>query len=164
MIDSSTCDCGEKYSKYIDSRIGHVHTGQLDIIENQSLREIMQFGAKFREMGKFDKSRIYSSIEESTDKFATALAKMSKQEVRDLREFKQKFLDEIKTKLDGLKEPHNSKKILNKADVKEYLSHVHERFVIVPVDKAALNFAIICKKYYIVFGCSKNGTAKQSII
>ena len=48
MIDDSTCDCGEEYSKYIDSRIGHVHTGQLDIIENQSLREIMQFEAKFR--------------------------------------------------------------------------------------------------------------------
>jgi hypothetical protein len=34
-------------------------------------------------------------------------------------------------------------------DISIYLNTLHDRFVIVPVDKAANNYAVICKKYYI---------------
>ena len=31
----------------------------------------------------------------------------------------------------------------------EYLNELHEKYVLVPIDRAANNIAIICKKYYI---------------
>ena len=31
----------------------------------------------------------------------------------------------------------------------EYFMELHEKFVFVPIDKAASNIAIICKKYYV---------------
>ena len=31
----------------------------------------------------------------------------------------------------------------------EYLHELHEKYVLVPIDKAANNTAIICKKYYV---------------
>ena len=31
----------------------------------------------------------------------------------------------------------------------EYLNELHEKYVLVPIDKAANNIAIICKKYYV---------------
>ena len=43
----------------------------------------------------------------------------------------------------------NSNDIFNQKEVMEYLTKLHERFVIVPVDKASNNFAVICKQFYI---------------
>merc|ERR1711895_97593 len=39
--------------------------------------------------------------------------------------------------------------IFQKEEVTEYLKYLQERFVIVPVDKASNNFAIICNTFYI---------------
>ena len=39
--------------------------------------------------------------------------------------------------------------ILNTPDVMKYKQDLHARFVIVPIDKASNNFAIICKRFYI---------------
>ena len=40
-----------------------------------------------------------------------------------------------------------TKPILNDPIVIEYLKHLQDRFVIVPIDKAAYNFSFICKMY-----------------
>ena len=41
------------------------------------------------------------------------------------------------------------RQVLQADDVKQYISSLHERFVICPIDKAGHNFAIVCKKFYI---------------
>ena len=41
---------------------------------------------------------------------------------------------------------------------------VHERFVIVPVDKASNNFAIICKTFYINVIMKELGINKKGVI
>ena len=38
---------------------------------------------------------------------------------------------------------------LEKADVIEYLQNLHSKFVLVPIDKAANNVSIICKRFYV---------------
>ena len=38
---------------------------------------------------------------------------------------------------------------MNDPVVIEYLKQLQDRFVIVPIDKAANNFSFICKKYYV---------------
>ena len=40
-------------------------------------------------------------------------------------------------------------KVLQNADVKACLSHLHSKYVFIPADKAPNNIIIICKKYYI---------------
>ena len=42
-----------------------------------------------------------------------------------------------------------TRQTLDDEEVKQYLSDLHRRFVIVPIDKAANNFAFICKTFYI---------------
>ena len=42
-----------------------------------------------------------------------------------------------------------SNDIFRHKDVKQYIEYLQDRFVIVPVDKASNNFAIICKKFYL---------------
>ena len=39
--------------------------------------------------------------------------------------------------------------VLSKPNVKNYLATLHDKYVFVPVDKAANNVSIICKKYYL---------------
>ena len=39
--------------------------------------------------------------------------------------------------------------MLKQDAVIEYLNELHEKYVLVPIDRAANNIAIICKKYYI---------------
>ena len=33
--------------------------------------------------------------------------------------------------------------------VRQYINYLHDRFVIVPVDKAGNNFGIVCKSFYL---------------
>ena len=46
--DLFACDCKDKFPKFVYKPHGHVHTGDLDLIENISLRNIMKMGAKLR--------------------------------------------------------------------------------------------------------------------
>ena len=39
--------------------------------------------------------------------------------------------------------------VLKDLEVKRYLEELHEKFVLVPIDKAANNIAVICKKHYV---------------
>jgi hypothetical protein len=146
-----TCDCSDngRYAEFIDSRIGHIHTGKMEIIENHKLREIMQYGAKFRETKKFNRERVAKNIESSLDDMIQTICKKCKLELSQFEEYRKAIIDEVSTKLDTLKVDKSSKSILNQPEVKQYLSELHKKFVIVPVDKASNNFAVICKKYYL---------------
>ena len=37
----------------------------------------------------------------------------------------------------------------NRPEVRQYINYLHDRFVIVPVDKAGNNFGIVCKSFYL---------------
>ena len=54
-------------------------------------------------------------------------------------------VDEIKTRY----KPQQVKPVLKDKIVVDYLNQIHSKFVLVPIDKAANNIAIICKRFYI---------------
>ena len=63
------------------------------------------------------------------------------------------MIEKVKEKIQELKRrklPSRRNPLLQTSTIKEYLQTLHNKFVIVPVDKAANNFAFICKRYYIV--------------
>ena len=43
----------------------------------------------------------------------------------------------------------SAKSILSDSEVTCYLKELHSNFVLVPIDKASINKAIICKRFYI---------------
>ena len=47
--------------------------------------------------------------------------------------------------------------MLKQDAVIEYLNELHEKYVLVPTDKAANNIAIICKKYYVTVILTETG-------
>ena len=54
-------------------------------------------------------------------------------------------------------------KVLQNADVKACLSDLHNKYVLVPADKAPNNFIIICKRYYIETLITKLGLDNCSL-
>ena len=65
-------------------------------------------------------------------------------------EWKRKILQEVYNKIISLKhriKVHKTNPVLKQDAVLEYLNKLHEKYVFVPIDKAANNIAIICKEY-----------------
>ena len=38
---------------------------------------------------------------------------------------------------------------MDRPEVRQYINYLHDRLVIVPVDKAGNNFGIVCKSFYL---------------
>ena len=70
-LDIWTCDTVYIQYEYIPH--GHVHTGNLDIIENDQLRGIMKMGAKFRETKSCNIKKLIRVVEDSVDKLVKSL-------------------------------------------------------------------------------------------
>lgn len=53
-------------------------------------------------------------------------------------------------KLKSSRRPQQTKPILRDENVIQYLQDLHSKYVIVPIDKAANNISIICKRFYVM--------------
>ena len=53
-------------------------------------------------------------------------------------------------KLKSSRRPQQTKPVLKDEDVIRYLQDLHNRYVFVPIDKAANNISIICKRFYVL--------------
>ena len=144
------CDCQDEYMDYVYPPHGHVHTGCLDIIQCEPLRRVMSMGAKFRLKPSVSKTKIISIIETSLLKLKRTLAKKCKHPDSCFDMWYDRLMKKIRVRVNALTTTQlESQNIFEQVNVKQYLKQLHVRFVIVPVDKASNNFAIICKKFYI---------------
>ena len=164
-LKNLTCDCQEKYSAFIYKPHGHVHTGKLDIIENLELRRVMSMGAKFRLTPSVTRKKIVSTLEESIINLRDKLKRRTNINIGAFTMWfdilHKRLLQRCKTL--G-KESLSSNDVFEKQEVNEYLSYFHDRFVIVPVDKASNNFAVVCKSFYIKVLMSELGISDAGVI
>ena len=63
--------------------------------------------------------------------------------------WKQNIIQEIDKVLKSLPITFVSPFIMDQPEVRQYINYLHDRFVIVPVDKAGINFGIVCKSFYL---------------
>ena len=145
-----SCDCDS--SSFSDPHHKHIVTGDLRIIENSKLRKLLSKGPSFRESKTINYSKCKTSIETALDLFILKLVSKSGFVETDLKEWKEKVIrlvsEKIRT-LKSLKVPQQTKPVLDDPDVQQYLKDLHDKFVLVPIDKASNNIAIICKRFYI---------------
>ena len=130
---------------------GHVITGDLSIIPNFKLRDLIAKGPKYREPCKVDWDKNLSLLCEAVDQYALQWAKREIVELSVLSSWKEMVKGQIEERISKLKlnfkQPTG--KVLQNADVKACLSYLHSKYVFVPADKAPNNVVIICKRYYI---------------
>ncbi len=145
-----SCDC--KNSEFCDPHHKHIVTGDLRIITNPKLRKLFSKGPNYREPKTLNYRKCKQSIESSITSCIDNLAIKYKLPVQNFFSWKTKILELVDRRIEVLKSrntPSVTKPILQDEEVQSALSELHKKFVIVPIDKATNNVAIICKRFYI---------------
>ena len=149
LSNSQTCQC--KKSKFCYEPHGHVITGDLRVIENAKLRELVAKGPKYREPNRVNWKATETMFLESIDLYAKNWSKREQVEVKYLSEWKDQLKELVTDCISNLKGHFKSPKckVLDQPDVKDTLHKLHANYVLVPADKAANNVIVVCNKYYI---------------
>jgi hypothetical protein len=145
-------ECGCSESPFIDGHHKHILTGDLSIVKNNKLRKLFMKGPNFREPKPINFQKCYDVIETAIDHCIEKMILRKKINENELIPWKNMICKKVREKIDSLKNTIKNpliKPVLNNNEVKEYLSELHSKYVIVPIDKAANNISIICKKFYI---------------
>ena len=123
-------------SSHLDQPCGHVITGDLSIIPNSKLRDLIAKGPKYIEPCKVDGNKNLSLLCEAVGQYALQWDKQEMVELSVLSSWKEMVEQ-------NFKQPTGE--VLQNADIKGCLSDQHNKYVFIPADKAANNIMIICK-------------------
>ena len=145
-----SCNCHN--SEFCDPHHKHIVSGDLRIISNLKLRKLLSKGPNYREPRTLNYRKCKQSIESSISSSIDNLAAKYQLNVENLLSWKNKILELVDLRINVLKSkrvPSTTKPVLQDEEVLSFLSDIHDKFVIVPIDKASNNVAIICKRFYI---------------
>ena len=144
-----TCQSNESKSCYEPH--GHVITGDLRVIGNAKLRELVAKGPKYRKPSRVNWKAAETIFLESIDLYAKNWSKREQVELKYVSVWKDQLKELVADHISNLKGHFKSPKckVLDQPDVKDTLHKLHANYVLVPADKAANNVIIVCKKYYI---------------
>ena len=148
--DILPCECAN--SPYVDPYHNHIVSGDLRLVENVKLRRLMSKGPNYREPKTLNLSKCKKSIEDALDQSITKFKKKHSLQDGDLDLWKNRILEMVEQKIQGIKDkvvPFSTSPVLKDKEVLDYLTKLHSKYVITPIDKASKNIAIICKKFYV---------------
>lgn len=151
-LNSIPCCCSQFDPKYTDNHHKHILTGDLSIIDNLKLRQLISKGPKYREPAKVDFVVARSFIDDELDQYIEAVAADKKLDKEVFGVWKTAVLDAVDERIRVVKERFVEKDVhpvLQDPDVKRCLKSLHRKFVFTPIDKAANNIAVICQRLYV---------------
>ena len=141
------CSCSD--STFCDPYHGHIVTGDLNIVQNSKLRKLFSKGPNYREKKTINYSKCSKEIDISLTECASKLANKYNLDISLFDNWislvRQKVADKIRH-LKSTRTPQQTKPVLRDENVIRYLAEIHNKYVIVPIDKAYNNFTIICKR------------------
>ena len=151
-ILDNRCNCANSQYKY--EPLEHIITGDLNIIENAELRSIMSYGCKYREPINIAYDEIKLSLVQDLDSFINAKSRKYAVSVQDFADWKRRMLEILNNRINFFIEnkPHffiPRESVLEKDEVKRTLKNLKRNFIICTIDKAANNYAFVCKKLYL---------------
>ena len=144
------CNCVQ--SDFCDPHHGHIVTGDLRFIENSKLRKLISKGPNYREPKFVNYNKCLLSVQSALTSTASELISKYDLPQNSLVGWVNSILDKVRERINVLKAKtvhQKVKPILKDRDVILYLENLHSKYVLVPIDKASNNVAIICKKFYI---------------
>ena len=145
------CEC--QNSNFCDEQHGHILTGDLRFVENVRLRKLISKGPSFREPHSINWNKCNEEIRRGVELCTSSLIRSCNGLAEEsLTRWKNKIMEKVEAKIRLLKikiRPQKTNPVLKDTEVKEYLQTLHDKYVLVPIDKAANNVAIVCKRYYV---------------
>ena len=146
-----TCDCSHSPFQYNPS--GHVITGDLNIIQHESLRKVISHGPKFREPQHINWKHNFKIIMDAVEDYTRRWIKREVDqdpELESLSDWVRTIRSLVQGRIHKLKNCVNSrpKSVFKDQEAVKCLSSLHDKYVIVPADKASNNIVFVCKSYY----------------
>ena len=136
-----SCDCIS--SHFCDPQHKHIVTGDLRIIENEKLRCLFSKGPNYREAKPINLQKCKESIKNSLDETILKLSDKYKLDFNLFTNWKNKILSKVNSRINSLRiTPQPTKPILKDPTAITYLSELHKKFVIVPIDKTLWIFLL----------------------
>ena len=147
-----SCKC--KDSKFVDSYHKHIVTGDLRIIANVELRNLLSKGPTYREPVIINWNKVLKVFKTGIEECQIKWTQIENKELKTLDDWSKTVFDAVEKRVNKLKamrkfQPRHRTKILERKDVQEYLENFQNDFVFVPTDKASNNISIVCKEFYI---------------
>ena len=154
-VDNFQCNCQNSIFK--DNHHKHIITGNLDIVQNDTLRNILKKGPKYSLPKKINWDKNRENLTNFIDEYAEKWIKEEKKGCQDnnisvhtLHSWKV----EVKRLID--KRIENGKTKINKGwslyitgSLKTELDRLQDLYVITPTDKAQNNIIFTCKPFYV---------------
>ena len=163
------CDCS--YSPFVDEFHDHVITGDYEIIKNPALRALFVKGPKYRLTKPINMDETITSIKRGLTDYINKLYKRFNIGPEHLITWFDEIIKHAKLNLKlcekniDLINNQQRSSVTFPGSAKSELNFLQQKYVIVPVDKASQNYAIICKNLYIKAICEELGlTSKTSIV
>lgn len=146
----ASCNCNSS-SSFWNADHGHILTGDLSIIQNIPLQNLLQLGPRFREPPVVNFDKIVEDIKTGVDSMISDWAEKETKPITFWTAWKEAFLVALEGKIKTLKKRYWPPPIqgLNSPQVNLALKHLHEEFVLIPADKADSNVIVVCKKFYL---------------
>ena len=142
-----TCNCDQ--SPFKNSVLGHVVTGDLKIIANRKLRNLLCKGLNHRENNDVPKEWMLKTLKNDIERHITTASQSLKISADTFTPWKETMINELEESTKRATFKKFPEKVLENYDVKEYIKTLHRDYVLVPTDKASSNTSIVCKKYYL---------------
>ena len=140
------CSCSSSEYKY--DLCGHVLTGDLSIIRDVKLRNLIRKGPVFREQNNIDWEVNLKNCKASVSKYVKKWARIASVDRQVLRDWEETVHECIEQRVRCLKQRHvnrRKKHVLKNRVHLDYLNKLHENYA----DKTANNVIVVCKKYYL---------------
>ena len=151
LFNLNTYSCACEHSPFIDSHHKHNITGDLRFVRNSKLRKLLTKGPNYREPRSTNLNEAFAEITTGFNNCTEKLTSKSKHDVNNFDQWK-KAKKQKNVKIETLKtkiKPSFTKTLLPDPDVLAYLESLHRKYVIIPINKASKDKAVICKKFYI---------------
>lgn len=144
---NNTCICKED-SPYFDYNHNHVITGDLGVLENCGVRNLMELGTNYRLPTCQSKNNIINFFKKDIDSYVYGVAIKYSYPLKAFDEWKQKLNSNFMNLVNNSKPNLDIKNNIKIMDYNRDLKNLQSVYVLSYVDKVASNYAITCLPYY----------------
>lgn len=147
---TDNCYCSD--SPYLYAKHGHIITGDLEIVADDTLRKIMKYGAKYRIPAEIDYKAVRTECNNIITQFTRKYKGVFPHKIQD-------FCSKANEILDNRIDYHSSniRRTKRMPNYERKIRKLQKEYVITPADKAANNLVVMCPKFYIADMCKEMG-------
>ena len=136
IIDEETnpavCHCSRYDNTYLDNHHKHVFTGNLSIIRNGPLNNLLKKGLNYREQQSPNKTKALQSIVSALDSYIQNTATALRKTVNYFRQWKEIILKEVKKRLESMRSYKYNKVLIKNSEEEKASKQLQKDFFLVP--------------------------------